>query len=148
MLAVNGGDYQGSVGKGCYRMGRRWGGPIHQFVVFWNAGPVPLCLFAMFITVCCEWLACVGSVFSVQLPLELAESYSWVKRIRWRQEQSLQTPLQYLPGMGPIRAQRFSRLGLLMSGCNLPVSRDYEYPAAASKIDDLQEGSRRLWLAR
>ena len=57
------------------------------------------------------------------------------------QEQSLQTPLQYLPGMGPVRAQRFSRLGLRNAQDVIFLfPRDYEYPAAASKIDDLQEG--------
>ena len=75
--------------------------------------------------------------------------WSWLSHIHMQgetdptgeQEQSLQTPLQYLPGMGPVRAQRFSRLGLRNAQDVIFLfPRDYEYPAAASKIDDLQEG--------
>ena len=48
--------------------------------------------------------------------------WSWLSHIHMQgetdptgeQEQSLQTPLQYLPGMGPVRAQRFSRWGFAM----------------------------------
>ena len=56
------------------------------------------------------------------------------------QEQSLQTPLQYLPGMGPVRAQRFSRLGLRNAQDVIFLFQEIMVSAAASKIDDLQEG--------
>jgi ATP-dependent DNA helicase RecG len=56
-------------------------------------------------------------------------------------EQTLLTPLQYLPGMGPVRAQRFGRLGLRTAQDVIFLfPRDYEYPAPTAKVDSLQEG--------
>ena len=56
-------------------------------------------------------------------------------------EQTLLTPLQYLPGMGPVRAQRFGRLGLRTAQDVIFLfPRDYEYPAPSAKVDSLQEG--------
>ena len=54
---------------------------------------------------------------------------------------TLVTPLQYLPGMGPVRAQRFTRLGLRNAqDVVFLFPRDYEYPAPSEKVDSLEEG--------
>ncbi|MDC0288609.1 ATP-dependent DNA helicase RecG [Rubripirellula sp.] len=56
-------------------------------------------------------------------------------------EQTLLTPLQFLPGMGPVRAQRFGRLGLRNAQDVIFLfPRDYEYPAPTATVDSLEEG--------
>ena len=56
-------------------------------------------------------------------------------------EQTLLTPLQFLPGMGPVRAQRFGRLGLRNAqDVIFMFPRDYEYPAPTATVDSLEEG--------
>lgn len=56
-------------------------------------------------------------------------------------EQTLLTPLQFLPGMGPVRAQRLGRLGLRNAQDVIFLfPRDYEYPAPAVTVDALEEG--------
>ncbi|MDE0863763.1 MAG: ATP-dependent DNA helicase RecG [Rubripirellula sp.] len=54
---------------------------------------------------------------------------------------TLVTPLQYLPGMGAVRAQRFTRLGLRNAQDVIFLfPRDYEYPAPSGMVDSLEEG--------
>ncbi len=54
---------------------------------------------------------------------------------------SLTTPVQYLPGVGPARADRLSRLGLKTARDVLFLfPRDYEFPAPAASIAELREG--------
>ena len=56
-------------------------------------------------------------------------------------EQTLLTPLQFLPGMGPVRAQRFGRLGLRNAQDLIFLfPRDYEYPARTATVDSLEDG--------
>ena len=56
-------------------------------------------------------------------------------------EQTLLTPLQFLSGMGPVRAQRLGRLGLRNAQDVIFLfPRDYEYPAPAVTVDALEEG--------
>lgn len=57
------------------------------------------------------------------------------------EEQTLLTPLQFLPGMGPVRAQRFGRLGLRNAQDVIFLfPRDYEYPARTATVDLLEDG--------
>ncbi len=54
---------------------------------------------------------------------------------------ALTTPVQFLPGMGPARADRLGRLGLRTAQDVLFLfPRDYEQPAPAANVDDLREG--------
>ncbi len=54
---------------------------------------------------------------------------------------TLATPLQYLPGVGPRRADRLSRLGLKTARDVLFLfPRDYEFPAPAAAVAELREG--------
>ncbi len=54
---------------------------------------------------------------------------------------TLATPIQYLPGMGPARADRLFRLGLRTAQDLLFLfPRDYEQPAPPAAVDDLREG--------
>jgi RecG-like helicase len=53
----------------------------------------------------------------------------------------LATPIQYLPGMGPARADRLAKLGLRTAQDVLFLfPRDYEFPAPSESIDRLKEG--------
>ncbi len=54
---------------------------------------------------------------------------------------TLATPVQYLPGVGPGRADRLARLGLRTAQDVLfLLPRDYEHPAPPASVDDLREG--------
>lgn len=54
---------------------------------------------------------------------------------------TLATPIQYLPGVGPRRAELLARLGLRTAQDLLFLfPRDYEYPAPAADVDQLREG--------
>lgn len=58
-----------------------------------------------------------------------------------RSSLTLSTPVQYLPGVGPARADRLSRLGLRTAQDVLFLfPRDYEQPAPPAEVDDLREG--------
>ncbi|MEM8666957.1 MAG: ATP-dependent DNA helicase RecG [Planctomycetota bacterium] len=53
----------------------------------------------------------------------------------------LSSPVQYLPGMGSARAERLKRLGLRTAQDVLFLfPRDHEFPAPATRVDDLKEG--------
>ncbi len=53
----------------------------------------------------------------------------------------LSTPVQYLPGVGPDRARRLSRLGIRTAQDVLFwFPRDYEYPSPSTTVDQLKEG--------
>ena len=54
---------------------------------------------------------------------------------------TLATPVQFLPGVGPSRAEKLGKLGLRTAQDLLFLfPRDYEYPAPPARIDQLSEG--------
>jgi ATP-dependent DNA helicase RecG len=61
----------------------------------------------------------------------------------------LATPIQYLPGVGPARADRLAKLGLHTAQDVLFLfPRDYEFPAPAAGIDRIKEGETCSLLGR
>ncbi|MGB1926032.1 MAG: hypothetical protein ACPHL6_05840, partial [Rubripirellula sp.] len=53
----------------------------------------------------------------------------------------LATQVQYLPGVGPARAERFARLGLQTAQQLLFFfPREYEFPAPDAAIDQIKDG--------
>ena len=53
----------------------------------------------------------------------------------------LTTPIQFLPGMGPSRADRIARLGVRTAQDVLFLfPRDYEFPAPPATVDEIREG--------
>ena len=60
---------------------------------------------------------------------------------------TLTTAVQYLPGVGPVRADRLKRLGLKTAQDVLFLfPRDYEFPAPPSSVAELREASHRQGL--
>ncbi len=56
-------------------------------------------------------------------------------------EFELSTPLQYLPGMGPARADRLRKLGLRKAQDVLFFfPREHQFPPPPTRVDDLREG--------
>ncbi len=54
---------------------------------------------------------------------------------------TLATPVQFLPGVGPVRADRLRRLGLKTARDVLFLfPRDYEFPAPAASVGELRDG--------
>ncbi len=59
------------------------------------------------------------------------------------------TPLQFLKGVGPARAQRLERLGLKTAGDALFFfPRDYEHPPPPTRVSDLAEGVAATFIGR
>jgi ATP-dependent DNA helicase RecG len=53
----------------------------------------------------------------------------------------LSTPIKFLPGVGPGRAERLRRIGIRSIGDLLfCFPRDYEFPAPPARVDQLREG--------
>lgn len=64
-------------------------------------------------------------------------------------EFELHTPLQYLPGMGPARADRLRRLGLRKAQDVLFFfPREHQFPPPPTRVDDLREGRPATFLGK
>ena len=59
------------------------------------------------------------------------------------------TPLQFLRGVGPARAERLGRLGLQTAGDALFFfPRDYDHPPPPTRVEDLLEGAPATFIGR